>query len=59
MLQHSCGTDNWRNVGLTRSKGDCGYQPYTSVTCRVRAKNKAGHSAGIEKTVYTKCAGKN
>ena len=58
-MQCKCGTDDWQDSDLTRSKSYCGYQPYTSVTCRVRAMNGAGWGAGLEKTVYTKCAGKD
>ena len=57
MFQFKCGTDDWQDVGSTRTKSYCGYQPYTSVACRVRAMNSAGQSVGIEKTVYTQCAG--
>ena len=55
LLQYKCGTDEWQEVTLPTSKGYCGYQPITSVTCRVRAMNSAGWSTAIDKTVYTKC----
>ena len=57
-MQYKCGTDEWQDTGSSRSKSYCGYQPYTSVTCKVRAKNEVGWGTAIEKTVYTKCAGK-
>ena len=56
-MQCKCDTDDWQDVGLTRSKSYCRYQLYTSVTCKVRAMNDVGWGTTIEKTVYTKCTG--
>ena len=57
-LQYKRGSNIWQSVSpSTRSQGFCGYQPYTSVSCRVRAKNSVDYSQAAEITKRTHCAG--
>ena len=57
-LQYKGNSNIWQSVSSsTRNQGFCGYQPYTSVSCRVKAKNSVGYSQVAEITNRTDCAG--
>ena len=60
LLQIRCDAEIWKTVSsLEKRAGVCNFQPFTNVTCELRAANSAGNSARVSRTVTTQCDGKN